>query len=339
MLAACYEGDGQIAMRDVERRPPGFGEVQLKVAYVGICGTDLHVLDGDMDARVTLPAILGHEMSGTVTAVGDGVADWAPGDEVVVVPLDWCGTCPACLRGCAHICYRLNFIGIDSPGALQNYWNVPQRSLVRVPIDLGLKEAALAEPTAVAAHDVRRSELRAGQKALVIGGGPIGLLIASVATAAGGEILVSEPNSQRRQHMESVGLRTVDPADDLASVIDDWTLGAGVDISFEVSGSVAGVEAAVMSLAARGRLTLVAIHSRPAPVDLFRFFWRELTLVGARVYERADFEEALRLLGSGAIPTDALITDVVALSEAPAAFERLRAGQAMKVLVDCGVPA
>lgn len=336
MLAAYYEGQGRIAVRDVEGRGPGSGEVQLKVAYVGICGTDLHILDGDMDARVTLPAILGHEMSGTVTAVGDEVTDWAPGDEVVVIPLEWCGTCPACLRGLSHICYRLNFIGIDSPGALQSSWNVPQRTLVRVPANLGLKEAALAEPTAVAVHDVRRSELRAGQKALVVGGGPIGLLIASVATSVGGDVLVSEPNSQRRQLIDRIGLRTTDPADELAAVVDDWTQGAGVDVSFEVSGSAGGVEAAVSSLAARGRLALVAIHARSTPVDLFKFFWRELTLVGARVYERADFEKAIRLLGSGTIPTDALITDVVSITDAPAAFERLRAGQAMKVLVDFG---
>lgn len=336
MLAAYYEGQGRIAVRDANGRPPGPGEVTLDVAYVGICGTDLHILDGDMDARVTLPAILGHEMSGTVSDVGEGVTDFAPGDEVVVVPLDWCGSCPACLRGSRHICYRLNFIGIDSPGAMQGAWNVSQRTLVRVPPDLSLRDAALAEPTAVAVHDVRRSELRPGQKALVVGGGPIGLLIAAVAAAVGGDVLVSEPNEQRRQLIERVGLRTLDPGDDLAAVVDAWTEGAGVDVSFEVSGSPRGVEAAVTSLAARGRLTLVAIHSHPVSVDLFRFFWRELTLVGARVYESGDFEEALRLLSSGAIPTDALITDVVTLAEAPEAFERLRAGSAMKVLVDCG---
>jgi 2-desacetyl-2-hydroxyethyl bacteriochlorophyllide A dehydrogenase len=183
---------------------------------------------------------------------------------------------------------------------------------------------------------VRRSELRAGQKALVVGGGPIGLLIASVATAAGGEVLVSEPNGQRRQLIDQAGFRTVDPADDVGAAIDEWTGGAGVDVSFEVSGSQAGVDAAVASLAARGRLALVAIHSRPPTVDLFRFFWRELTLVGARVYERIDFEEALQLLERGAIPTDALITDVIPLQDAAAAFAQLRAGQAMKVLVECG---
>ena len=335
MLAAYYEGDHRIVVHDVERQPPGRGEVQLQVAYSGICGTDLHIHDGDMDARVSRPAILGHEMSGTVVVVGDDVTDWASGDEVVVVPLDWCGTCPACLGGNSHIYHRLNFIGIDSPGALQNFWNVPQRVLVPVPPGLGLREAALAEPTAVAVHDVRRAELQKGHKALVVGGGPIGLLIASVVRAVGGDVVVSEPSPDRRQLISQLGIRAVDPGDDLATVVSEWTQGAGVDVSFEVSGSTAGMEAAVMSLATRGRLALVAIHSRPVPVNLFQFFWRELTLVGARVYERADFEEALNLLKNGAIPTDVIISDVVPLTDASTAFALLHSGQAMKVLVDC----
>ena len=101
-----------------------------------------------------------------------------PGDEVVVRPLDWCGTCPACTRGFTHICQRLNFIGIDSPGALQEYWNVPARTLLSVPKGLGLRNAALTEPTAVALHDVRRSGLRVEEKVLVVGGGPIGMFMA-----------------------------------------------------------------------------------------------------------------------------------------------------------------
>ncbi len=337
MLAAYYEGDRRIVVRDVEVRPPGRGEVQLQVAFSGICGTDLHIHDGDMDARVSRPAILGHEMSGTVVALGDGVTQWAVGDAVVVVPLDWCGTCPACVGGNSHICHRLNFIGIDSPGALQNRWNVPQRGLVRIPSGLGLREAALAEPTAVAVHDVRRSELRRGHKALIVGGGPIGLLIAAVVRAYGGDVLVSEPSPDRRQLIARLGMRAIDPTDGLAVAIGDWTAGAGVDVAFEVSGSSAGVDAAIMSLATRGRLALVAIHPRPVPVNLFQFFWRELTLVGARVYERADFEEALTLLNSATIPTDVIISDVVPLSEASTAFDLLHSGRAMKVLVDCNV--
>src|SRR4051794_22003000 len=107
MRAACYVGDGRLSVLDLDISEPGAGDVQIDVAFTGICGTDLHILHGAMDRRVTLPAVLGHEMSGTVRAVGSDVEEWKPGDPVTVMPLDWCGTCPACLAGSSYLCHRL----------------------------------------------------------------------------------------------------------------------------------------------------------------------------------------------------------------------------------------
>ena len=336
MTAVCYLGNRQLALRDQERRAPGPGEVEIEVAFTGICGTDMHLLHGAMDARVTLPAVLGHEMSGVVSRIGPGVDAFVAGDRVTVMPLDWCGACPACAVGNEHICHNLNFIGIDSPGSMQRHWLAPARVVIPLPDDLSLDVAALAEPTAVAVHDVRRGDLRPGEKAVVVGGGPIGLLIASVAAAAGADVLVLEPNDGRRELARSLGLHAENPlTSDVHARIDDWTGGAGAPIAFEVSGVAAGLETAIQSLAVRGRLVVVAIHSQPPPVDLFRVFWRELTLIGARVYRREDFEEALRLLASGAIPSAQLITSVRAMADAPAAFEALERGAELKVLIDC----
>jgi (R,R)-butanediol dehydrogenase/meso-butanediol dehydrogenase/diacetyl reductase len=336
MQAACYMGDRTLAVLERERVAPGPGEVEIEVAYTGICGTDLHIFHGAMDARVHLPAVLGHEMSGTISALGDGVASWAAGDRVTVMPLDWCGTCPACLAGHSHVCQRLNFLGIDSPGSMQRFWNVPERALVALPAELALEAAALAEPTAVAVHDVRRSGLEPGERAIVVGGGPIGLLIALVARAAGGEVLVLELSAERRALAESLGLRCCDPTDgDLQELLEEWTGGAGASVGFEVSGAVAGLETAIQALAVRGRLVVVAIHATPPPVNLFRVFWRELTLIGARVYERADFAEAVELLASGAVPVAPLITRIDQLADVASAFETLEAGRAMKLLIDC----
>ncbi len=336
MLAGCYVGDRTMAVQEREPSPPGPGEVEIAVAYTGICGTDLHVLHGDMDSRVTPPAVLGHEMSGTIAAVGSGVDGWSVGDRVAVMPLRWCGECPACRAGNSHICQRLNFVGIDSPGSMQSRWTVPASLLVALPAGLSLEAAALTEPTAVAVHDVRRSGLVAGEQALVVGGGPIGLLIASVARHAGADVLVLEVSAERRAMAEELGLRSVDPtANDVGALVEDWTAGAGVAVAFEVSSSPAGLDTAVMSLAVRGRLTLVAIHGTSVPVNLHRFFWRELTLVGARVYQRPDFEEAVSLIEQGAIPTERLTSAVLPLSEVSGAFQLLESGQAMKVLLDC----
>src|SRR3954464_10647680 len=155
MQTAAYLGDARIETRSADAAPPGAGEVRIRVAYVGLCGTDLHILHGNMDARVAMPLVFGHEVSGTIDAVGDDVTGWAVGDTVTVMPLDWDGTCPACLAGNQHVCQHLNFIGIDSPGSLQELWNVPADVLVALPAGLRLDHAALVEPVAVAVHDVR----------------------------------------------------------------------------------------------------------------------------------------------------------------------------------------
>ena len=219
---------------------------------------------------------------------------------------------------------------------MQASWTVPQGVLVALPPGLSLEHGALAEPTAVAVHDVRRAALREGERALVVGGGPIGLLIACAARAVGGDVLVLEVSESRRAFAETIGLRAVDPtAGDLQALVAEWTGDAGADVAFEVSGAAAGIETAIESLAVRGRMVVVAIHPSPPPVNLFRVFWRELTLIGARVYERRDFEEAVRLLSSGAIPAEQMITRVDPLGGVAAAFSELESGRAMKVLIDC----
>lgn len=340
MRAARYLGGEQIDVATVDPAAPGPGEVQVAVAYTGICGTDLHIRHGAMDARVTLPAVLGHEMSGRVLACGPGVVDWRPGDAVTVMPLRWCDACAACRAGHRHICQNLDFMGIDSPGSMQQVWTVPSEVLVHLPADLDLTHAALVEPAAVAVHDVRRAQLEEGEHVVVVGGGPVGILVASVATAAGARVSVVEVNQYRRSVAERIGLTVVDPAnDDLEDFISQWAGEDGVAASFEVSGSQAGLSVALDSLGARGRMVLVGIHPEPRAVDLQRVFWRELSIIGARVYERADFQEAVGLLAGGALPAEALISRIEPLDAAADAFDLLASGgEVMKVLVDCGVP-
>ncbi|MET8942766.1 alcohol dehydrogenase catalytic domain-containing protein [Streptomyces sp. NPDC004542] len=337
-LAVRYTSARTLDTADTAPASPGPGEVELAPAYVGICGTDLHIFHGDMDSRVTTPAVLGHEMSGRVVRVGPGVEGWRPGDAVTVMPLRWDDTCPACRAGHRHICQHLDFIGIDSPGAMQQRWTVPASTLVRLPDSLPLDRAALVEPTAVAVHDVGRAGVRDGERVVVVGGGPVGVLIALVARAAGAEVRVVEPSVHRRTLAEELGLTAWDPAaTDVAGLVREWTGDAGADVAFEVSGAAAGVDSAVEALGVRGRLCLVAIHPRPREVNLHRFFWRELTLVGARLYDRTDFERAVGLVAAGTIPADRLISKVVPLTEAPSAFEALEGGgDVMKILVDCG---
>jgi (R,R)-butanediol dehydrogenase / meso-butanediol dehydrogenase / diacetyl reductase len=335
--ALHYVSPRTVTAVEVEAAAPGPGEVQVRVAYTGLCGTDLHIFHGDMDARVQRPLVFGHEMSGVVAAVGAGVEEWTPGRRVSVMPLAWDGTCPACRAGNEHICQNLDFIGIDSPGALQELWNVPADVLVALPDDLPLRDAALVEPVAVAVHDVRRSELTAGDKVVVVGGGPIGLLIATVARRFGGEVVVAEPDAGRRAAIAALGFTTLDPLSvDQVAWVEEWTDGAGADVVFEVSGAAAAVRGVTALAKVRGTIVIVAIHPQPREIDLQRVFWRELRLLGARVYQRQDFETAVGMLAAGDIPADSVITDVVPLEAASDAFEDLEAGRAMKVLVSVG---
>ena len=332
-----YAGSRRLALDTAEATPPPPGHVRVDVAYTGICGIDLHIFHGDMDGRVEPPQVIGHEMSGRIAQVGDGVRDRRPGDPVTVMPLVPCRVCPACRVGHPHLCHRPVFLGIDAPGSLQDSWTVSAAALVRVPHDLRLDHAALVEPTAVAVHAVRRARARPGEKALVVGGGPIGLLIAIVARRSGADVLVVEPDPYRRSVAEGLGLTALDPGDGVAGTVARWTDAAGVAVAFEASGAAAGVTTAVDALATRGRMVQVAVHPAPREVSLHGLFWRELTLLGARLYDRGDFETAVGLIAEDEIPAGSLISRVEPLDRAAQAVEALESGTGvMKVLIDCG---
>ncbi len=337
MKAAFYEGHETIATGSCTPVKPGSGQVQIRVSHCGICGTDLHIFHGNMDHRVKLPQIIGHEMSGTIEAVGDGVPQWSAGDRVTVRPLDHCGSCPACKAGHSHICMNLKFIGIDSPGAMQELWTVPAHTLHRLPANLTLEQAALIEPLAVACHDVRLGEVKAGEFVVILGAGPIGLLIALVARAAGANVLLSDVNPFRIELANSLGLDAVDARTvDLVALVNEQTGGAGADCVFEVSGAKAATEAMTKLPRTRGRIVIVAIHPQPTPVDLFRFFWRELRLVGARVYEAQDFDQAIELAASVTLPLSKIITKTVPIDGLADAFREMESGgEVMKILVRC----
>lgn len=336
MNALQYIGNKQFGIVPGTRRTPGSGEVTVKVAFTGICGTDMHIYHGRMDARVKPPSIIGHEMSGTVDAVGPAVEGIAPGDIATVRPLDYCGTCPACIAGHSHICQNLKFMGIDSPGSMQAYWTVKART-IHVLKKASLEHAALAEPIAVACHDVRMSAAKAGETAVVLGGGPIGMLIALVLMQKNVQVLLAEINPARSALARALGVTVIDPnAENIEARVLAMTGNAGADIVFEVTASAAGAGTMTKLLRTRGRAVVVGIFSEPPSIDLHRVFWRELSIIGVRVYEEEDFDEAVRLVEQKALPLDRMISKTFLITEAGQAFQFLGSTpDAMKVLIDC----
>lgn len=337
MKAAFYERNETIRIGACTPRPPGFGEVQIRVAYAGICGTDLGIYHGKMDWRVAESQIMGHEIAGHVSAVGPGAEALSPGDPVTVMPLDPCGKCPACRAGHGHICQNLRFLGIDTPGGFQSFWTVPAHTVVKLTPGFDLRHAALIEPVAVACHDIRIGAVARGEMAVVLGGGPIGALIGLVARSLGATVLVSEIHPFRRQTLARMGLEAVDPlATDLPRLVNERSGDAGADVVFEVTGHPSGIEMAAQLPRTRGRIVVVGIFGRPAPVDLFRIFWRELRLLGARVYEREDFEHAVSLAASGVLPLDMLISEVYPIEQLQAGLRQMDGGgNVMKILLKC----
>ena len=259
------------------------------------------------------------------------------GERVVVEPLRTCGSCRACRMGAAYLCYRLRVLGVEEPGGMQEYWAVPTDRLLRVPATLSDDEAAVIEPLSVATHDVGRAGVKSGDAVLVFGGGPIGALIAMVARHRGARVVVSELNAFRVDLLRKLGLEVVGPGQDLKAYVEQWTAGDGADVVFEVTGNAGAVRAMTDLVRVWGTISMVAIHGEPLPVDLYRFFARELTMHGSRLYARADWEEAIRLAAAGAVTLAPLVSRTIPLESLQQGMEEaLRGGPVMKVLIDLG---
>ncbi|WP_298319475.1 alcohol dehydrogenase catalytic domain-containing protein [uncultured Aquimarina sp.] len=338
MKATQYEGNKTFSVIEKEVVAPARGEVRIKVAYVGVCGTDVHIYHGMMDKRVNLPETIGHEMSGVIDAVGEGVSGYKVGDKIVVRPLDDRKVKPSD-KGFNHICEELKFIGIDSPGAMQEYWNVPAFTLHKLKADTDLKLAALIEPLSVATHDVRLSGLVKGETAIVLGGGPIGLLVAMVAKQVGANVIISEVNEKRVDKAKAMGFNVVNPMNtDLVAYVKEQTKGRLADVVFEVAGVQPALDIMTEVAGIRGRILMVAIHGEKKPIDLFKFFWKELKLIGARVYEKEDYEKSIDLITKNELPFSDMITDVQPLTSIQKVFENIDNNpDGMKILMDCSL--
>jgi (R,R)-butanediol dehydrogenase/meso-butanediol dehydrogenase/diacetyl reductase len=334
MRAAFYQGSRTFTTGQAPMPVPMPGEALLRVRRVGICGTDLHIFQGHLDHRVPKGGVIGHETFAEVVEA-PAASGVRPGDRVVFEPLSFCGTCRACRMGATYLCYGLKIIGVELPGGMREYCTVPAARLLKVPDALSDDHAAMIEPLAVAAHDVARAQVKAGDAVLVLGGGPIGALIALVARHRGARVAVAELNPFRIDILESLGLETVGPDIDVLRFTNDWTGGTGVDVAFEVTGNPAAARLVTDVVRVWGTISIVAIHAEPIPVNLYQMFARELVMHGSRLYAREDWEEAIRLAASGAIPVAPLVTRTIRLEELQRGMEETLAGApVMKVLVD-----
>jgi len=327
---------------------PGPGEVVVRVATCGICGTDLHeYVAGPIVTPVEPhpltgaqnPQILGHEFSGEVVATGSGVTSVREGDRVAIMPLAYCGSCAYCRRGLQHLCATMGCVGLSHAwGGMGALATVAEYQVVRLPDAVSYEQGALIEPTAVAAYGVERAGVQPGDRVLVTGAGPIGALAALCAHGAGAAtVYVSEPNPARRARAEALGVAVVvDPSEiDVPAFLHEETEGLGVDVAIECSGHPNGFNAAIASLRRRGTLAQTGLFVGEASVEPMLWSLNDLSIIGTWCYWVYDFDRIAAQIGAGSLPVERVVTSTVGLDDAPDAFARLASGAAdeIKVLV------
>lgn len=318
--------DRRLAVVDRPLAAPGPGEVELEVAYCGICGSDLHFRDvPELFPSGTIP---GHELSGRVTALGAGVEDWRTGDRVSVLPFAQCGECEACLAGeeqvCPHAVANGVGLGTGRAGGYAERVLVDARMLFALPDELDDAAAALAEPVAVGVHAIAKAGVDADAPVAIVGAGPIGLVTALVLRARGfGRVAIVSRNLARARTAEALGFATVGLDD--AATVPAALGGAAPAAVFECAGTPAAATLALELVAPLGRVVLVGIALEALSIPATAVVFKEAELVGALTYRRSEFAEAIDLLAAGRIPADALITDVVGLERAEEMFQTLTA--------------
>ena len=330
MKSIIYKGAGEVVSEEKAVPAPGAGEVLIKVAYAGICGSDMFIYQGT-HPRAQAPLVMGHEFSGVIEA---GHPTLAKGTPVTVYPLLSCGQCEPCKNGTPHVCNTLKLIGIDCDGGMAEYVKVPADKVVEIPAGLNLKLGAFIEPVAVGVHAVRRSGYKPGDTAVVYGAGPIGLCVAACLSYFGASrVLVIEANPYRLQIARELGFTTIDAAnDDISAKVKEHTGGLNADYAFDCAAHPSVQNTLMDVIKVRGTAVVVGSYKKPPEVDLLKVEFKELTLIGIRVYERRDFDIAARILASGTIDFEQILT-VSAPEQAPQVFQDLLKGtNAIKML-------
>ncbi len=331
MRAVIWEKPGQLEVTDAADPAPRHGELIVQVGACGICGTDLHIADGDFPPT-PYPIIPGHEFAGRVVDRGDGVSgDWRDGERVAVDPSLFCGHCRACHSGRGNLCASWNAIGDTVDGAFAEYVAVPAVSAYRIPDSVDDRQGALIEPLSCAVHGLRRIGPVIGEDVLLMGAGTMGLLLLQLLNRAGARsVTVVDRKPARLEAATAIGAASV--AGD-SSALERSTFGVAVD----ATGAPAAIEAAFQSLERGGRLLIFGITSGDATVSLspFRIYNDEITVLGSMAVLNS-FGAAADLMAAGIIDTAPLLDSPLALDQFPAALASVRNGDGVKVQIAPG---
>jgi (R,R)-butanediol dehydrogenase/meso-butanediol dehydrogenase/diacetyl reductase len=332
MKAAALKGSRTMDLIDLPDIDPAPGMVKLRVAFCGICGSDMHEYESENPPRALgfMQPVMGHEFSGEIVAVGEGVSGIDLGRHAVGNPGPGCGSCRYCAAGRENLCRSgaVGGIGYLLAGAYAEYVTMPERSVVVLPEGADLRACALTEPLAVARHSLIQGGYRPDELLVVAGAGPIGLLTVIAARHMGGtRIVVSEPLAGRRVAAEAVGAsQIVEPAKLVETVL-SLSEGNGADISVDASGLPIGIASCVDATARGGRIVLAGVGEQPYSLDILRSIINEYTYIGVLGYTRDEFTETAMMIARREVDVSPVISEVVAVEATPDAFARLSEGR------------
>lgn len=321
---------------------PGPGEAVVRIKYAGICGSDLHVFSGKHPtARV--PLVMGHEACGELFSINDSRDDIAVGDKVCVHTIKPCRTCEACNTGRENLCRSVKIMGTNFDGVFTQYLLVEANRLIKLNPAVDEKIAALVEPLTVAVHDVLRSGLQAGDRVLIGGAGPIGLVIAMMAKFSGAaQVVLTEIDPIRIEIAQSMGFLAVDPRQpDFENICASVTGGEGFDRAFEITSVQSSFNICVSQLRKGG--VLLQVGMPPAgtwfDLDINQIIYNECDLRGVRHHTMSDMQRAASIISSGVLngQLEKLISAIYPMEESLTALERARTDKsALRILIDFG---
>lgn len=328
MKAALWYGKNDVRVEEIEEPRVVKDSVKIKVKWCGICGSDLHeYLGGPIFIPVgqphplsgnVAPVVLGHEFSGEVVEVGEGVSKLKPGDRVAVEPIVACGKCPACREEKYNLCSSLGFHGLcGSGGGFAEYTVFPAEFVHKIPDNMSYEQAALIEPMAVALHSIRVADFRTGDTALVLGSGPIGLATIECLKAAGASlVVVLQRKSVRQEYAKRAGADVVlDPNEvDVAAEVKKLTDGVGVDTAFETTGAEVGFNIGLDSVKFEGTLVITSIWEKPMTFNPNVLVFQEKKIVGTLAY-RHEFPATIAQMSDGRIKAQGYVTKKILLDD------------------------
>ncbi|MCG7338926.1 zinc-binding dehydrogenase [Staphylococcus sp. ACRSN] len=336
-LVKTKPGFGNLELLDQPNPSPKADEVKIKVHYAGICGTDVHTYEGHY--KVNFPVTLGHEFAGEIIEVGENVENLKVGDRVTSETTFYiCGECEYCQTKDYNLCNHRKGLGTQQNGGFTQYLVARAESVHILPNNVSYRSAAMTEPLACAYHAVSKIEVSQGDIAVIMGPGPIGLLVAQVVKSKGATVVITglDNDKERLEKAQELNLDHVVNIqhNDLKQYVNDITDGYGANIVLECSGAVPAARQGLDILRKKGSYVQIGIFKDPEiPFDLDKIIQKEIRVVGSRSQKPADWEPSLQLLSSGAVNAETLVTTELDITQWDEGYQHIKGGDGIKVLL------